>query len=160
MDLLQLLMSVPTVDQDKLISKVLHDFSWDFESIKKQEEENPMDMLGQSPEELIGETDMLGGGMPVGNSIPPDIARQALAMLGSNVGEDAGYASGQSPIAEMSRPVNLLKQGGLPPTPRGVSKTGNPRGMNRTGKVNTNLPNNERFSEESKLQNRVNNIQR
>jgi len=159
MDLLQLLMNVPTVDQDKLISKVLHDFSWDFESIRKQQEENPMDTLGQSPEELIGETDMLGGA-PVGNAIPPDIAKQALAMLGSNMGGDTGYASGPSPIAEMSRPVNLLTSGNLPPTPKGVSKTSNPRGMNRTGKVNTNIPLRENYSEESKLMNRVNNIQR
>ncbi len=92
-----------------------------------------------------------GGASPVagGGKIPPRIAK----MLGAQA----------SPFAELASPVNLLK-GGAPPTPKGVGGKGgggaNTRGMNRGGKVNTNIAQKPGNGPEAQLMNRASNIQR
>lgn len=133
MDLFQLLIALPFVDPEKLTSKLLHDFNWSLESVKKGEEQlMPMaDQMGG--ESLLGPPQTLGGGQ-----IPEDVARNALALLG---GENTGAPAGQpSPFGELGAPVDLLNTpGAIPPTPRGVPTT-NPRGMNMTGRVNTSIP--------------------
>jgi len=151
MDLFQLLVNMPFIDPEKLTSKILHDWSWNIQSIRKNEEVEPEVI----PEEMMQE----GGGEEVlqqpigGKTIPSRVAQQALDII-------SGGASGLSPIKEMATPVNLLKTGGaIPPTPRGVQSTSNPRGMNRGGKVNTNIPLRETSNPESSLMNRAMNIQ-
>jgi hypothetical protein len=169
MDLYQLLINLPFVDPRKLTSKVLHYFNWSLDSVSKQEGEGemPPEMAGMAqgegemPPEMAEM--MQGGGIPSpnlpmsGNSgeISPEMIQQALSLLGGAQG-----VSTQSPFQEMSRPQNLLKSGGLPPTVKGVSKTTNPRGLNMGGKVNTNIPVNRSYAPEEKMYNRASNIQR
>jgi len=43
-----------------------------------------------------------------------------------------------SPFVQASTPINLLKMMGMPPTVAGVPISKNSRGMNRSGKLNTN----------------------
>jgi hypothetical protein len=142
MDLYQLLSAQPFVDPEKLTSKLLHDWNWDFEQIKKGEEQ-PM----------MPETGMASLGMDDDQSFS-DADRKVLAMFG-----DESINQG-SPLAELSSPVNLLKTGGVPPTPKGVQTT-NPRGLNRGAgsKVNTNIALSNNTNPEAQLQNRALNIQ-
>jgi hypothetical protein len=63
-------------------------------------------------------------------------------------------------MSELGAPINLLQSGALPPTVSGVGQTTNPRGMNRSGKVNTNIPISKNYSGESQLLNQAANIQR
>lgn len=146
MDLYQLLSTQPFVDPEKLTTKLLHDWNWDFESIKKGEEQE-MPLGG----ELAG-LEPAGDGSLGTDQIPDNIAQRALSMLGDSSVE------GASPLAELSSPVNLLKSTSMPPTPAGVQS--NPRGLNRGGKVNTNIPLNNTTNPEAQLQNRASNIQR
>jgi len=147
MDLYQLLSVQPFVDPEKLTSKLLHDWNWDFEAIKKGDEPPVM------PESGLAGLGMQDDGSIGTDQIPEGVAKKALGMLGGDSLE-AG-----SPLAELSSPVNLLNASGTPPTPRGVPAS-NPRGLNRGGKVNTNIALNERTNPEAQLQNRANNIQR
>ena len=151
---------------------MLHDWSWDLESLKKNKEQAPPPeqvpeqeqqpgQPGQEPQpqgELIpGNPNETAGG----SQIPADVAQKVLDMLGGGAGQgNAGEGGGQSPFAELGSPVNLLKGGAVPPTPKGVLPTTNPRGMNRGGKVNTNLPLKQTSSIESNLVNRALNIQK
>lgn len=156
MDLFQLLMSFvdpqaqPFIDAKKLTSKMLYDWNWDVESISVSEQPQmpmmPEPGAGMEPGAEMLPTN-LGGGQ-----IPADVAKKALAMLG-----DTGEGSA-SPFAEASAPINLLTSG-APPTPKGVPTT-NPRGMNRGGKVNTNIPAGKPRGAEENLMNRAGNIQR
>ena len=106
--------------------------------------------------------------MPL-NGIPPDVAKQVLAALGAPNVPLAGEGMG-----EAGNPINLLAtDAGQPPTVKGVDKgagggpgpgskrfTGNPRGFNMGGKVNTNTNINHNSSPESSLMKDVNNLQR
>lgn len=158
MDLFQLLMSfvdpqaMPFIDPKRLTSKLLYDFNWDVESISVPEEATQPPML-PSPEAGV---ENQGEPMPAnlgGGQIPADVARQALAILG-----DTGETS--SPYNEASGPINLLTSGN-PPTPRGVPvSTTNPRGLNRGGKTNTNIPTGKSRGVEENILNRTMNIQR
>lgn len=104
-------------------------------------------------------------------SIPPEVLMGALRILGGNPQQAAAASSA---FSEASNPINLL-QGGPPPTVKGVSagggpgpgnyrpagKTTNPRGMNRSGKLNTNNGNRDMNSNpESELMKNVHNVQR
>lgn len=144
MDLYQLLSPQPFVDPEKLTSKMLHDWNWDFESIKKGEQP-PL------PEEGLASLAPESDGSVGTDQIPESISQKALALLG-----DSSIEPG-SPLAELSTPVNLLESGAMPPTPRGI---GNSRGLNRGGKVNTNIPLNNTTNPEAQLQNQAGNIQR
>jgi hypothetical protein len=91
----------------------------------------------------------------------------ALSLLRS----PAEMAQG-NPIQQMQSPVNLMNVQGPPPTPRGIpSASGgpgpgwrmsgvNPRGLNRSGRVNTTIPNKKNTSIESNLLNQAANTQR
>jgi hypothetical protein len=67
-----------------------------------------------------------------------------------------------NPIGAQARnPINLLRTKGLPPTVKGVAKqkTSNPRGLNRGGRVNTNIPMKQTTDEGSRILNRTFNLQ-
>lgn len=187
MDLFQLLSQMDPnmsgVDLRKLITKVIANWGWSMDSISSQQEGTPpgMDQSQMDPQLLEA---MQGGGMmPLeqggipgqgqpgapsnlfkGRFIPPETMQSALSML-RTPGE-----MGASPFAQAGGPINLLNTQGPPPTPQGIpSASGGPgparnsRGMNRSGKVNTNIPTSGRdrnSSVESNLLNRAFNIQR
>lgn len=171
MDLFQLLIALPFIDPEKLTSKVLHDWNWNLESIKKVlEEAQP-----QTPEELEAalsgqpvppeQGGMMPEGMPLKTrTVPADIMASALDKLGGPGAGSAflGEANRTSPIAEMGAPVNLLRGNSVPPTARGIGGTTNPRGLNRKvgGKVNTNISTKQTSNPESNLMNRVFNVQK
>ena len=95
----------------------------------------------------------------------PDVLRQVMSLMGTpnvNIG-------GPSAFAEANSPINLLQNQSPPPTVAGVGAgggpgpgryKGNPRGMNRTGKVNTNINVNQNSNPLSSLLNRTFNIQK
>lgn len=170
MDLFQLLIELPFIDPQKLTSKVLHDWNWDLQSIEKKEEEQPV-----GPEGLpVGPDGQPVGpdGLPIpaqgpvpppvsGGQISADTGAAALAMLGGQ----SSQGPGANPFSQLSSPVNLLNTTGPPPTPRGIPAGGgkggpNTRGLNRTGKVDTNVATKGTSSPESSLMNRAFNIQR
>jgi hypothetical protein len=172
MDLFQLLISLPFIDPRKLTSKVITEWGWSLDSIAMPEEaqqgmpggeEAPQEEGEMSPEE----TEMLAqeGGMgeqeqdiPVGKNIPSNVLKDALSMLRA-----PGEAASPSPFSQMATPVNLLRAGGAPPpTAKGVPTGGttNPRGMNRGGKVNTNISTKGPTDQAAQLMNRAGNIQR
>jgi len=159
MDLFQLLVEMPFVDPEKLTSKMLHDWSWNIQSIKKEEQEAPP-MEGMMP----GEEGAPPEGMPPEGGSPAGIER-AITNGQIPVGVANGIAdllSKQSvnPMAELSKPVNLA--GKTPPTVAGVKGKANTRGMNRKvgGKVNTNVAQKAPNTPDAQLANRVNNIQK
>lgn len=164
MDLFQLLIGLPFIDPQKLTSKVLFDWNWSLESLKKGEEQAPPPLPG-SPEEAAamgmegGAAASPMGARPIsGGRVSEDVASGVLSLLG---GEYEGEAARQTPFAEAGAPINLLEAGALPPTPRGVrAKGANPRGANRGGKVNTNIPIKSTVSPESTLLNQARSIQR
>lgn len=184
MDLFQLLVTLPFVDQRKLTSRVLQDWSWSLDSIAKSaedeqagmmppEEEMPMDPEMMDPSMMDpAMLEMMAGGAPAQpgvstSNIPQNVATSALANLRAP-GEVAPQAQKPSPFSSASIPVDLLKKGPVPPTVEGVKpsekggpgKTTNTRGMNRTGKVNTNINMNGNSNPQSALMNRVFNLQR
>lgn len=159
MDLYQLLVAMPFIDPEKLTSKLLYDFNWNYESIKKNMEvPSPEEEMMGEEQAPLGIEEPLGGGQ-----ISEDVARKALGLLGDgvNTGTFQGQGNRPSIMQELGAPVNLIKgQGAIPPTPRGVPATTNPRGMNRGGRTNTNIPLRETTNPEAALMNRALNIQR
>jgi len=176
MDLFQLLINLPFVDPQKLTQKILVDWNWSLDSVVKGEEEvsssvgpDGQPMLGPDGQPIQTDpmAEMVSGSPevsapPVGTSnIPPDVAQSALAMLRGNSGGTPPSGFGQA-----SSPINLLGSGGLPPTVMGVGQrvqlpTTNPRGMNRTGKVNTNTSiHSANSNPESALMNRASSLQK
>jgi len=136
MDLFQLLVNMPFVDPQKLTSKVLHSWNWSLDSLIKKEEP-PQMQEGMLPEEEMAGAEQQGPQLPMveGGEVPEDVIQGAMALLGG------GQAPEGSPFAEAGAPINLLdSQGALPPTAPKLGKTTNPRGLNRGGKVNTNIP--------------------
>lgn len=178
MDLYQLLIGLPFVDQQKLTAKILSDWSWSLESVSKGEDAPQEGMEqgmvpgaeGQVPPEMA---EMFAGagaqpgaetadfGLPEfqPKQIPMDVLRGAVSSLRT----PAELASAQqSQFDEASMPINLLAAGAMPPTVKGVPKGGttNPRGFNRGGKVNTNISTSGKSNPEAALMNRTFNIQR
>lgn len=169
MDLFQLLINLPFIDPRKLTAKVIQPWGWNLDNISQQEQAGPqgamtpeMMMGGQeggmppgapagapSPEAALG-----GASMPQMSQIPSSVLSGALSML-RKPGE------GVSPFAQAGAPIDLLASGGLPPTVKGApTPTTNPRGLNRGGKVNTNVSRGGNTNPEAQLENRVSNIQR
>lgn len=177
---------VTGIDPRKLIGKVLASWNWTLDSISKPNDgsQQPQDPMAAAMQGMPGQPqgmpmpgqegmppmdpsqmDPSQMGMPAPGAaeqpslsnpyIPPDVLRSALGMLRAP-GQEAGM--GASPFAQAGAPINLLQKPGIPPTPKGVS-VGNPRGMNRGGKVNTNVATNKNTSTESNLLNRAANIQ-
>lgn len=176
MDLYQLLIELPFIDQQKLTGRVIDSWGWDLDSILAKDDEkgagamNEMDPAmvgGQMPPEMLAALQQQPGGAEMGaqtpgvqgRTIPTNVLRGALALL-RKPGEAGVNAGGASAFAQFSNPVDLLKGGSLPPTTKGVKgQTTNPRGFNRGGAVNTNIPNDTNYSTESNLLNRSFNIQ-
>jgi len=164
MDLFQLLSEMPFVDPRKLTSKVLHSWNWSLDSIAKSEEEATPEevpgipgMPGMVPPPEAGMVEQ-GAGMPMPTSgtIPPDVARKAMELMGG--------APVQAPpsFSEAGAPINLLGQAGMPPTAPGIANA-NPRGLNRGGKggkVNTDIPQKAPNEGAAQLLNQAANIQR
>jgi len=132
MDLYQLLSSMEFIDQQKLTSKVLHKFDWDMESLIKKEG-SAMPGLEGLPGAGEGLPGAATSGIPAtsGGQIPSSTINQAVNMLGGQLPE------GGSQFSEASSPIDLLNGVALPPTAAGI---GNTRGLNRGGKVDTNIP--------------------
>ncbi|MBU0958945.1 MAG: hypothetical protein KKB31_03285, partial [Nanoarchaeota archaeon] len=171
MDLFQLLVNLPFVDPQKLTSKVLRSWNWSLESLKKKEEEGmpgapgmpgaegmPPEMaamMGQQQEGAPMMEEGASGPPNIGSGdIPPGVIQQALALLGERGGE-APPAFG-----EAGMPINLLKAGVMPPTAPGIGGTTNPRGLNRGGAVNTQIPMKAGNGPEAQLLNQAANLQR
>lgn len=152
MDLFQLLVGLPFVDQRKLTSKVLTPWGWSLDSVTKAEEEG-QPMPGMGPEEMLANSpvDQLTGGSPQASEIPPDVLSGALGMIRG--GQQGGG------FQEANSPIDLLSSGAMPPTVPGIP-AGNPRGMNRGGKVNTNIPMGNNSTPEGSIANRAINLQR
>lgn len=186
MDLFQLLINLPFIDPQKLTSRVVTDWGWSLGSITKADGGQQPGLPGadgQMPPEGADQGGPIPGadqgippdqaaalGMPPGGLPPPQaptppagaasgispaVLQQALAMLKKPVG------GANNPFGQASAPINLLQGGGLPPTVRGIpppSKTSNPRGHNRGGKVNTTVGH-KNTSTESNLLNQASSIQ-
>jgi hypothetical protein len=174
MDLFQLLINLPFVDPQKLTQKVLVDWNWALDSITKGEDAvqpamgpDGQPMVGPDGQPLPPMEDPNAGAMqgppqveaPMAGTktISPEVAQNALAMLrggGPSVGAP-------SPFGQASSPINLLSMAGTPPTaPRIPLPTSNPRGLNKSGKVNTNTSSHSINSNpESQLLNRATSLQ-
>lgn len=182
MDLFQLLINMPFIDPKKLTKKILADWEWDMDSVSmEQDMQQPAPQDGSQPgmpvesmapsvplEAQPVDMTQMGGGSTL--AIPPDVLRGALAILNKGSAQQMGAtAAGSSPFSQLSSPVNI--QGSNPPTapklpvksagggPGPAGKTTNPRGHNRTGRVNTNIPIKSNNTEDDRLMNRVNNLQ-
>ena len=173
MDLFQLLINLPFVDPQKLTQKILVDWNWSIDSVSKGDEE-PQPALGPDGQPAVGPDGqpmapapdpmaaMAGGAPELGappvstRSISPEIAKQALAML------QGGAQGAPAPFGQAASPINLLAAGGVPPTASRVAlPTTNPRGANRTGKVNTNTSvHSINSNPESALANRASSLQK
>jgi hypothetical protein len=168
---------MPFIDPKKLTGKVIGDWGWSLDSLVAEEQPDAAmaGMEGGAEGELPPEMAAMAGGaspeemgtpgmaeMPSGRAIPSSVAQNAISLL-RNPGEQVGMG-GMSAFAQAANPINLLQTQGLPPTVRGAGQqagqTTNPRGLNRGGKVNTNIPNNTAYSAEGNIMNRANNIQR
>lgn len=175
MDLFQLLVNLPFVDPQKLTSKILHPWNWSLDTITKTEEQQPATpgipgapgADGQVPPELAAmmsggaqapaageQLQEQGSGLPVlsgSGDIPMSVIQQAIA----------GASNNQAPsgFSNAAIPINLLEEGAMPPTVPGIGGTTNPRGLNKGGKVNTNIPTKAQNGPEAQLLNRAANIQ-
>ncbi len=176
MDLFQLLVTLPFIDQRKLTQRVLSDWNWSLDSVAQSEDaggqpgaQPPMGPDGQpmdpsmmqppveDPMAGVATNPQVSPPQFSGRQISSDVANSALSLLR---GQPAG-GPGPSPFAQASMPINLLNMAGSPPTAPGISMpTSNPRGMNRTGKVNTNINVNKNSNPESALMNRAFSLQR
>lgn len=180
MDLFQLLINLPFIDGRKLTAKVIQPWGWNLDSISVSSEENPGGMEGEDPSAAVLGQQMGAEGGMAGGQLPPELAQMmggagAPVSAGPNLSQIpqnvlSGALSmlrqpgemGTSPFAQAGAPIDLLAEGaGLPPTVKGVpTPTSNPRGMNRGGKVNTNISSGGNSNPEAALQNRALNIQR
>lgn len=178
MDLFQLLVQLPFVDQKKLTGKVISDWGWSLDGIVSDQSEqqvqqgmegdpnaagmDPMQqaLMGGAGAPPPGGAHLPDSGLFKGRTISPSVARQALALL--RTPDEMAAAGGASPFAQANSPINLLTARGVPPTPRGVpGPASNPRGHNRNGKVNTNIPmGNKNTTPEGQAITRATNLQR
>ena len=179
MDLFQLLINLPFVDPQKLTQKVLGDWNWSLDSVAKSDEQQqaqqgqpqspdqgdpsgampPMPQPGQEPP-TPSASPMIQPPPFSGKQISPQIASSALSLLRGTPTTTQGGSPTMSPFSQAAAPINLLRSGN-PPTVSGIKlPTTNPRGLNRGGKVNTNISKGGNSNIESALQNRVGNIQR
>ena len=170
MDLFQLLINLPFVDPQKLTQKILVDWSWALETITKGQDA-PQPAVGPDGQPAVGPDgqpipqDPNAGALPQGSpdlpvpqagttTISPDVAQNALAML-------RGGAQGTPPPPQMGSPMGMPGMMVAPPTSRVSLPTSNPRGLNKTGKVNTNTGIHAVNSNpESQLLNRASSLQK
>lgn len=157
MDLFQLLVEMPFVDPEKLAAKVLHDWNWNIQSIRKTEQ--PQDLMAEQG--IMPGQEMAGGApmieRPITRGQIPEHIAQGVADLLSRSGQEQ-----LNPLQELAAPVNLTAGTTIPPTVGRTGKTTNPRGLNRGvgKKINTNIALKPNNGPEAQLENRVSNIQR
>lgn len=172
------------VDMKKLLNKVLGNWDWTLDSISAdpseeavtgQEGMDPammeaMQAGGMAPASAGGMQQMMqgGGAAPQPGAqepMPADAAAMSrvMSMLrGPGEIPDDQAMPAQGPGASASTPTNLLKTQGPPPTAAGVGGPGpakkkpNPRGLNRGGKVNTNVSGNNTSPEAQIMTNVLN----
>ncbi len=171
MDLFQLLVELPFIDPRKLTQKILFDWNWDIDNLVKEEgEEMQPGMIpgqeGAIPPEMAGMIPPTGTevqspqpGIPTpsgSGEIPPNVLQGAMQLLGGDGGQ----------FGQASTPINLLQTQGPPPTVPGVGggkggpgPSSNPRGLNRTGKVNTDVSTGGNSTPEGSLLNRTFSLQ-
>ena len=126
------------------------------------------EMAGQMPQGSALEDILSGAGPQPQSAIPQAAIENAVRLLGGGIGPSAA-----SPFTQVSSPINLTEQpqqapptvlgiGGGPGPSKGLSKTTNLRGHNRSGKkVNTNLPTSRGASDPgAALLNQSQNLQR
>lgn len=179
MDLYQLLINLPFIDPQKLTSRVISSWGWSLDGIAKPQEEadaaaaqvgqdgqplppgqgDPMAAMAQAgapagmPPGMppMGAPQGAPGGGMGGPGFPGFIPRSSLRNVVSHLRRTGeSYGSQGSGFSQFSNPINLLLNGGVPPTPQGVrpvdkSKSSvmpNLAGHNRKpgGPVNTNIP--------------------
>jgi hypothetical protein len=169
MDLFQLLITLPFVDQRKLVKKVLEPWNFSLESVMAEEQAPQPGAVGPDGQPMVGpDGQPLPPGGDQGLPTPPELnplpttgggkmtpaMMQALGMMQPGEGPDSpmsGFAPAAAPIT--------LSQGQFPPTVPDV--TLNPRGMNRSGQVNTNIATNpEQSNPLASLLNQANSPQR
>jgi len=180
MDLYQLLMQFPPdatgVDPRKLTSRLVSNWNWSIDSISAtkesegpQQPQAPGEQGGAAPEGVPPEilqaiqaqqsgeqpAEETEGSLFRGKFIPRGVMKEAMALL-----RKPGEGASGGAFSEASSPINLLQGGGIPPTAPGINSGGNLRGLNRSGKVNTNISQGNNASTESALLNRSFNIQR
>jgi hypothetical protein len=158
MDMFQLLVTQPFIDPKKLTNKVISDWGWSLDSLLS---ENP----GQQPADPNAPQDPNAQMDPSmqqdPTQLPPDTSGPSAipqSVLDAAMQTLAQPQQDQSPFAQAASPINLLQQQGPPPTVKGIQA--NPRGLNRTGKVNTNIPLGNRTPPSSSEMNKAQNIQR
>lgn len=186
MDLFQLISQIDPqltgVDMRKLLQKVLGQWDWTLDSISgNPEDEAVTPEMGMDPAMMeamqqsgMGPTDpaamaamMQGGGQPQQQVSPGGQEMSRVLSLLRGPGEIPETGMGE----DANSPVNLLETQGPPPTVPGIQggqggpgparnkmKT-NPRGFNRSGKVNTNVSKGNNTSPEAQILNRSFNIQ-
>ena len=190
MDLFQLISQLDPqatgVDMRKLLQKVLGEWDWTLDSISADAtDEATTPEMGMDP--AIMEAMQQGGMMPQDPAAMQAMmagggAPQQPAPMGADAQNMSRVLSllrgpGEIPQPGMGEdansPTNLLQTEGPPPTVPGIpsgqggpgparrkTQTTNPRGLNRSGKVNTNISKGNNSTPEGQIMNRAFNIQR
>jgi len=158
MDLFQLLVGLPFIDPKKLTSKVLFDWNWNIDTISKESTPQIPGQGGQANPNQLNPASGINvpgavGGQPKG--FDPAVMAGADRLLGN-------VPQGQQP----AQPIISGGQASAPSASPSGNKTlstpsgANPRGLNRSGNVNTNISQKPTSSPESQLMNRALSIQK
>ena len=192
MDLYQLLINLPFVDPQKLTSRVISDWGWSLDGVTKDDTTAEAGAVGPDGQPIP----TAGAGMPPMGAAPtgapegmpmlPPTPPSPIAGMGgpgySNVPRSSlrnvvkhlrrtgeNYGSEVNSFGQLSAPVNLLNNMGIPPTPKGVapqSKSSwdmpNIAGHNRVpgGRVDTNIPSKKPASMQANILNQALSLQK
>lgn len=150
MDLFQLLVQMPFVDPVKLVTQTLVPWGKPLSLFAKDDQDQQPGM-----EAMMGEEVPQEGGEPTpGGPIPDAVVQSVIGQLDA-VAPRKGFAG----VAQLPNDLTQEENAGTPPTAAGIK--GNPRGLNMTGKVNTNVPTNRGSSDPATaLMQQAQNIQR
>lgn len=122
MDLFQLLIQMPFIDPEKLVSRTIHPWGWSLNSLK----------INQDPMQQ-----MATGGGETPEPTPDQMARISPDAVSQNVTDLLGGPENvPSQFSELGLPVDITQQP-VPPTAQGIKGGG---GLNMGGKVNTGVP--------------------
>ena len=168
MDLFQLLITLPFIDQRKLVKKVLEPWNFSLESVMQDQQGAQPGSMGPDGQPAVGPDGQplppeAGQGLPTPPELNPlpttgggkmtPAMMQALGMMQPEVGPGSplsGFSAASSPIP--------MQEGVMPPTVPDMTR--NPRGFNRTGAVNTDISQGNNSSPESALLTAANSPQR
>lgn len=157
MDLFQLLVQMPFVDQRKLVKKVLEPWNFPFESITNDQGAVPPGMEAAGPEAMGPEA----MGLPPAPELPP-LPMTAPTLTKAMM--QALSAGNPNAIPSINPGPISLEPGSIPPTAQDATKKASgpaSRGFNRGpgARVNTDIPLGANANPESALQNRALSIQ-